>query len=180
MNMEDDAHIRSALTSEDWDYQPRSAEEIRHSGRPRTAARWGLAGLAAAVVLGAGWWGMHTLNSPQDPPFADDSEVTLITHQPMPISMEALLAGTLVLDDGCLEVGDTLVIWPAGSQWDESRQTVTLSQDGEDFTVATGSQLPDLGGGIISLDEVSAYLDANSLSAASSCLGSSRSVLVVN
>ncbi|MBC7279773.1 hypothetical protein [Nocardioides sp.] len=180
MNMEDDAHIRSALTSEDWDYQPRSAEEVRHSGRPRTAVRWGIAGLAAAVALGAGWWGMHTLNSPQDPSFAGASDVTLITHQPMPISMEALLAGTLVLDDGCLEVDDTLVIWPAGSQWDESRQAVTLSQDGQDFTVATGSQLPDLGGGTISLDEVSAYLDPAYLAAASSCLGSSQSVLVVN
>lgn len=185
MDMEEDAHIRSALTSEDWDYQPRSAEAVRHSGGPRAAVRWGVAGLAAAVVIGVGWWGMHVLSSRQDPPVADASEVTLITHRPIPLSMQALLGGVLVLEDGCLKVEElnerTLVIWPAGSQWDESRQAVRLSQGGKDFTIGIGSPLPGLGGGAVPLDQVSAYLDAASLSAASNCLDSSRSpVLVVN
>ena len=145
MNIEEDAHIRSALTSEVWAYQPRSPEAIRSSAStaPRTAMRWGIAGLVAAVVLGAGWWGVHALSSRQDPSFADASEVTLITHRPIPLSMDALLGGVLVLEDGCLKVEElterTLVIWPAGSQWDETRQAVTLSQDGKDFTIAIGS-----------------------------------------
>lgn len=99
----------------------------------------------------------------------------------MPLALQARLTGVLVLEDGCLKVGGILVIWPAGSQWDETRQAVTLSQGGKDYTIATGGRLPGLGGGAMSLDEVSAYLDAASLSAVSSCLGSSRSeVLVVN
>lgn len=185
MDTEEDAHIRSALSSEVWDYQPRSAEAIRHSGHTQTALRWGIAGLVAAVVLGAGWWGVHALSGRQDPSIADASEVTLITHRPIPLSMYSLLGGVLVLEDGCLKVEElnerTLVIWPAGSQWDETRQAVTLSQDGKDFTIAIGSPLPRLSGGAVPLDQVSAYLDAASLSAASNCLGSSRSpVLVIN
>lgn len=183
-DMDEDSHIRSALTSEVWAYQPQSAESIRHSAWPigaRTTLRWSAAGLVAAVVLGAGWWGIHVLGGRQGPSYASDREVTVLTHQTMPIGRQARLAGVLVLEGGCLKVDGTPVIWPAGSQWDAANQSVTTSQGGKRYTIATGGPLPGLGGGAMPLDAVSKYLDASSLAAVASCLDSPRSeVLVVN
>lgn len=62
---------------------------------------------------------------------------------------EAGVSGDLTVEAGCILVSDYLVIWPYGTTWDSSAETVTFTEGdvtsvgiGEHFS-GGGGQLPD-------------------------------------
>jgi hypothetical protein len=45
------------------------------------------------------------------------------------VSMAALGGGVLTIDEGCIRLGDSPVVWPDGTSWDEDVETVRLPGD---------------------------------------------------
>ena len=44
-------------------------------------------------------------------------------------SMDAMAAGVLAIDEDCVRLGDSPVVWPDGTSWDEGEQAVRLPGD---------------------------------------------------
>jgi hypothetical protein len=64
-----------------------------------------------------------------------------------PVRPLALIRGTLVLRDGCLVIGDSVAVWPAGTTWDESTESVTFSDEFDAYPVASVGSVWGGGGG---------------------------------
>ena len=67
-------------------------------------------------------------------------------------ALEAGIAGSLTMSDGCLMVGELPVVWPYGTTWDPKEQAVQLS-DGQ--VVALGDRVRG-GGGYLYLSDLRA------------------------
>jgi hypothetical protein len=57
--------------------------------------------------------------------------------------LQALIEGELSMDDGCLLVGDTPVVWPHGTTWDADTRTVRLPKGD---AIAPGDRVRGSGG----------------------------------
>lgn len=69
---------------------------------------------------------------------------------------EALHSGSPRIVDGCLFVGDSLVVWPAEGGLDHAKQALTMAASG-------GNQRIELGGGGMSAEEGDLRLDVAGL-----------------
>lgn len=66
----------------------------------------------------------------------------------------AEVTGRVSLEDGCLLIGDSVVIWPDQTSWDESRQAVEFGGDFDSYPTAPVGEEFSGGGGFFSPDNV--------------------------
>jgi hypothetical protein len=79
---------------------------------------------------------------------------------------DAEVHGRLTLQDGCLRLGDSIVFWPLGTTWDATAEAVGFADKG---TARVGQQFVG-GGGVYSLDNINAALEAEPAHAIADCM----------
>jgi hypothetical protein len=78
----------------------------------------------------------------------DETAPVIALPEPWEAIPDALISGTLQLVEECLLLDDVVVVWPHGTTWDDSSDTVVAS-DFEfglgDIVTGGGGAMPDIG-----------------------------------
>lgn len=90
--------------------------------------------------------------------------------------LDAIVGGTLALDDGCLRLGGIPVLWPSGTTWDAETSVVVLPSGDE---ASVGAEVTG-GGGYSQADSLAGFAADEVAEAAADCAGPTGEVGVFN
>lgn len=137
------------------------------------------AALVLATVTALSGCGTDSAGSPG----AADQEVKGVVKLPLLASgrdftdaMTARIVGNLVVEGGCLRVGNAPAVWPRGTTWDASTKTVRLPSG---TTLALGSSVR-AGGGYLHGAPLADMVGDPVRAAAAACAGADTDVAVLN
>ena len=100
----------------------------------------------------------------------DASEPVVVTvESDWSMFPEALVSGDLSVDDtGCVRLGDRLVVWPSGTEWDTSAEALVFADDAA-ASLREGDSFKG-GGGSLPMRIWREGLDADAMTALEACL----------
>jgi len=93
------------------------------------------------------------------------------------VGLDALVGGTLELDDGCLLLSGDAVVWPGGTQWNEEDRVLTLENGDEAYL---GDSIQGGGGVFGGPEDDDFWPDSELGMATSECQRSGAYVVVFN
>lgn len=118
--------------------------------------------LAAAVLFSAAGCTGETEPEASEP-------VVVTVESDWSMFPEALVSGDLSVDDaGCVRLGDRLVVWPSGTEWDTSAEALVFA-DGATASLKEGDSFEG-GGGSLPMRIWREGLDPDEKTALEACL----------
>lgn len=128
-----------------------------------------MAGVMAGVMVGL----MSVVGCGNEPPRVDGPVLVSGSRDG---GNDAIVAGEVTVDDGCLLLGGIPVVWPVGTTWDGETHEVVLSNGDR---IAMGDEVTGAGG-YSDVDSVADVTGERGASIAAECAGPTREVAVFN